>query len=383
MGRSRDHAAQRRLSADPQDPAAEAAREAGLNYTSDDEPGIRRIRKGKRFDYVGPDGKLVRDRSTLERIRALVIPPAWEHVWITSHPRGHLQATGRDARGRKQHRYHARWRETRDANKFERMAGFGKALPRIRRRVARDLRRRGLPREKVVATIVRLLETTFARIGNEEYAKENKSFGLTTLRTRHVDVRGDTVQFLFKGKSGVEVAAGVTDRRVARVIKRCEELPGQKLFQYVDPDGVRRSVTSDDVNQYLRDATGDDYTAKDFRTWAATVLAACALREAAGYESETEAKRRVVAAIDRVAHRLGHTRAVCRRSYVHPAIVDAFMDGSLEGLLNVTLAAAPARGLRSDEAAVLRLLRRLARRKVGREARRLYRYGPSRISNAA
>lgn len=309
------------------DPGAEAAQEAGLVYTSDDEPGIRRVRKGKGFEYVGPDGKKVTDAATLDRIRALAIPPAWKHVWITTRPRGHLQATGRDARGRKQHRYHDRWRETRDADKFDRMAQFCAVLPKIRARVARDLRRDGLPKEKVVATIVRLLETTYARIGNEEYAKQNGSFGLTTLRDRHVKVNGSTVRFLFKGKSGVEVSVGVTDRRVARVIKRCEDLPGQNLFQYVDAGGERRTVTSDDVNQYLREVSGAEVTAKDFRTWSATVLAAQLLRDAGDFESETEAKRNVIAAIDVVARKLGHTRAVCRRSYVHPGVVAMYLDG--------------------------------------------------------
>ena len=377
VGRPGVHATDRSLNA-----GLESAQEAGLTYTTDDEAGIRRVRRGKHFEYVGPSGEAVRDPATLDRIRSLVIPPAWEDVWITTHARGHLQATGRDARGRKQHRYHPRWREVRDADKFDRMVGFGKALPRIRRRVARDLRRKGLPKEKVVATIVRLLETTYARIGNEEYAKQNKSFGLTTLRSRHVDVRGDTVRFMFKGKSGVEVAAGVTDRRVARVIRRCEDLPGQNLFQYIDPEGVRRTVTSDDVNQYLRDVTGEDYTAKDFRTWTATVLTACSLREDAEFESDTEANKKVVAAIDGVARALGHTRAVCRRSYVHPGIIDTYLEGSLPGVMNVTLTTARAH-IRSDEAAVLMLLRRLARRKVRRAAARLYRYGSSARSDAA
>jgi DNA topoisomerase-1 len=351
--RPRNHAPERRLSLpDP----AEAAQEAGLVYTSDDEPGIRRVRRGKGFDYVGPDGKRITDSATLDRIRNLSVPPAWEHVWISTRPRGHLQATGRDSRGRKQHRYHDRWRETRDANKFDRVTGFARVLPRIRRRVARDLRRDGLPREKVVATIVRLLETTFARIGNEEYARQNNSFGLTTLRNRHVDVNGSTVRFLFKGKGGVDVAVGLTDRRVARVIKRCEDLPGQRLFQYLDQDGERRTVTSDDVNQYLRDVAGDEYTAKDFRTWAGTVLAACALREAARFESTTEARRNVIAAIDSVARKLGHTRAVCRRSYVHPAVIDVYMDGGYS-----TVAA------RTDERMVMALLRRKLRRKVPKE----------------
>jgi len=342
------------------DPAAEAA-QAGLVYTSDAEPGLRRVRRGRGFVYLDPDGKRTRDPAVLDRIRSLAIPPAWKDVWITSHPRGHLQATGRDARGRKQHRYHPRWREMRDADKFDRMAGFGKVLPRLRRRVARDLRRIGLPKEKVAATIVRLLDTTYLRIGNEEYARENRSYGLTTLRDRHVDVRGATVRFLFKGKSGAEVAVELADRRVARVIKRCEDLPGQHLFQYVDAGGERRTVTSDDVNDYLREVSGEDFTAKDFRTWAGTVLAACALREVAGFESETEAKRRVVEAIDSVARKLGHTRAVCRRSYVHPAVIDMYMDGRLDTALSVAIARRPSR-LNTDEAAVLSLLRRIARR---------------------
>jgi DNA topoisomerase-1 len=323
MGRSRGDATVRGLNRRPQDPAAKA----GLVYASAEEPGIRRVRRGRGFAYLDPEGKAVRDRSTLDRIRALVIPPAWEHVWITTRRRGHLQATGRDARGRKQHLYHPRWRRHRDADKFDRMAEFAKALPAIRRRVTRDLRHEGLPKEKVVATIVRLLETTYARIGNEEYARQNGSFGLTTLRNRHVDVKGSTVRFLFKGKSDVEVFLDVTDKKVARVIRRCEDLPGQHLFQYLDADDERRQVTSDDVNDYLREVTGQDFTAKDFRTWAGTVLAASALRDVAGFESEAEAKRKVAAAIDQVARKLGHTRAVCRRAYIHPAVVAAYMAG--------------------------------------------------------
>jgi DNA topoisomerase I len=341
MGRARSNTAGRGVTL-----PAEAAHEAGLVYSTDDEPGIRRRRVGKRFAYTGPDGKPIRDPGVLERIRSLAIPPAWDDVWISTRARGHLQATGRDARRRKQHRYHPRWREERDANKFGRMAGFGMALPRIRRRVARDLRKTGLPKAKVVATVVRLLETTFIRIGNEEYARQNHSFGLTTLRGRHVDVQGSTVRFLFRGKSGVEVALGVSDRRVARVIKSCEELPGQNLFQYMDAEGKRHTATSDDVNQYLREASGADYTAKDFRTWAGTVLALGALREAGGFESESEAQKNVVAAIDEVARRLGHTRAVCRRSYVHPAVIERYLLGRLRIANGV-----------ADEAAVLALLR--------------------------
>lgn len=382
MGRTGIHAAGGGLTEPGQqgsEAAHEAAQEAGLRYTSDLEPGIRRLRQGKGFAYIGADGKRIRDPATLDRIRSLVIPPAWEHVWISSHPRGHLQATGRDARGRKQHRYHARWREVRDEDKFARMTGFARALPRIRSRVARDLRRPGLPREKVVATIVRLLETTFARIGNEEYAQQNGSFGLTTLRNRHVTVKGSTVRFLFKGKGGKEVEIGVTEPRVARVVRRCEELPGQLLFQYVDDAGERRAVTSDDVNQYLRDVTGEDFTAKDFRTWGATVLAACALRQVA-FESENEARRNVVTAIDSVARRLGHTRAICRRSYVHPAVIETYLEGGLETALHVAVTKAPSR-LKSDEAAVLSLLKRKVKRKVANGEGRLYGYG--RKSHAA
>jgi DNA topoisomerase I len=345
MERSRAHAAQRSLAPDP----AEAAQEAGLIYSTDDEPGIRRVRRGKGFDYVGPDGKRIHDPAIIDRIRALVIPPAWEHVWISTRPRGHLQATGRDARGRKQHRYHPRWREVRDTNKFDRVATFARVLPRLRRRVAIDLRREALPREKVIATIVRLLETTYARIGNEEYAQQNGSFGLTTLRNRHVEVKGSTVRFLFKGKSGREVSVGVTDRRAAAVIKRCEELPGQMLFQYIDANGERRAVTSDDVNQYLRESSGEDVTAKDFRTWAGTMLAAQALRALGGFESETEAKRKVVEAIDIVARKLGHTRSVCRRSYVHPDVIAMYLGDPIEPKAARLLARLNQSGLRRIE----------------------------------
>jgi len=338
------------------DTAAEAAQEAGLVYASDFEPGIRRVRKGSGFVYLDPHGKRVTDRDTLDRISALAIPPAWKDVWICTRPRGHLQATGRDARGRKQNRYHARWHKIRDADKFARLLGFARALPKLRRRVTRDLSQPGLPREKVVATIVRLLELTFARIGNEEYARQNGSFGLTTLRDRHVQIKGPTVRFLFKGKSGSEVELDITNRRVARVVKRCEELPGQMLFQYIDPAGDRRTVTSDDVNQYLRETSGEDYTAKDFRTWGATVLAASALREVVSFESDTEAKHNVVAAIDSVARRLGHTRAVCRKSYVHPAVIDTYMDGSLESVLKV-VEGRTHRNLKAEEAAVMALLK--------------------------
>lgn len=358
MGRSGNNTTERGLKVRPPEAA-----EAGLVYATDVEPGIRRVRKGKGFTYLDPHGKRVTDPATLERIRNLAIPPAWNEVWVSTRARGHVQATGRDAKGRKQHLYHATWREVRDANKFSRMVGFGHALPRIRRRVARDLGLPGLPREKVVATIVRLLEMTFARIGNEEYARENGSFGLTTLRDRHVKISGSTVRFLFKGKSGREIEVGVRNRRVARVVKRCEELPGQMLFQYVGFDGDRRTVTSDDVNQYLRDVSGQDFTAKDYRTWSATVLAACALRDVGRFESDTEARQNVVAAIDSVARRLGHTRAVCRNSYVHPAVINMYMDGSLESALRVVASGASS-NLKADEAAVIAMLKRKVRSKA-------------------
>jgi len=358
MGRSGRNTTERGLKIRPPEAA-----QAGLVYASDDEPGIRRVRKGQGFTYFGPDGKRVTDRVSLDRIRDLVIPPAWKDVWISTRPRGHLQATGRDARGRKQPLYHATWRAVRDADKFSRMVGFARALPRIRRRVARDMGQPGLPREKVVATIVRLLEMTYARIGNEEYARDNGSFGLTTLRDRHVTISGSAVRFLFKGKSGRELALGVTNRRVARVVKRCEELPGQMLFQYIGPDGARHTVHSDDINQYLQEVSGEDYTAKDFRTWSATVLAMGALRDVARFESDAEAKRNVVAAIDSVARRLGHTRAVCRRSYVHPRVIDTYLDGSLEGILSV-VSSKEYRNLKADEVAVLALLKRKVRAKA-------------------
>jgi len=342
------------------DPAAEAA-QAGLVYTSDAEPGLRRVRKGRGFEYLDPRGRRITDPPTLERIRSLAIPPAWTNVWICTSPRGHVQATGRDARKRKQYRYHARWRAIRDADKFSRLVGFARALPKVRRRVARDLRLPDLPREKVIATIVRLLETTYARIGNEEYARQNRSYGLTTLRDRHVRVRGSTVRFLFKGKSGLDVELGLTDPRVARVVKRCEELPGQRLFQYLDAAGEVRQVDSNDVNDYLREATGEDYTAKDFRTWAATVLAACELRAAARFESDTEAKHNVVGAIDVVAERLGHTRSVCRKSYVHPAVVETYLEGDFETALRQAMVYRANRTLRADELAVVALLERKAR----------------------
>jgi DNA topoisomerase-1 len=306
------------------DPVA-SAKIAGLRYVSDARPGIGRRRSGKGFRYVNPDGSTARDAEVLARIRSLVIPPAWTDVWICSLANGHLQATGRDARGRKQSRYHPRWREVRDETKYERMMLFGAALPDIRRRVERDLALPGLPREKVLAAVVRLLETTFIRVGNVEYARENHSYGLTTLRNKHVRVKGSSLTFDFKGKSGVEHTIDLEDRRLARIVRRCQDLPGYELFQYLDGEGERHSIDATDVNDYLREATQQEFTAKDFRTWAGTVLACSVLREFEPAESDTRAKRNVVAAIKSVAERLGNTPSVCRKCYVHPAVLESYM----------------------------------------------------------
>ena len=350
------------------DPEALAdAREAGLRYVSDQSPGIRRLPEGDGFVYFGPDGQQVADEDTLGRISSLVIPPAWTDVWISPFANGHIQATGRDARGRKQYRYHQRWRAVRDANKYERLVEFARVLPRIRRRVKRDLGRKGLPREKVLATVVQLLENTAIRVGNEEYAKENRSFGLTTLRNRHVRVRGSEVLFVFRGKSGKEHHVGVRDRRLARIVQRCEELPGQQLFQYVDENGERRGVDSSDVNDYIREASGGDFTAKDFRTWTGTVLAAKALQEMEKVDSDTKAKRNVVQAIERVAERLGNTRAVCRKCYVHPAILDSYIEGTMLETLQVKAEEkmrSSLHRLRPEEAAVLTLLQQRLKREA-------------------
>jgi DNA topoisomerase-1 len=304
-----------------------SARAAGLRYVSDEQAGITRRRRGRGFQYLAPDGRTIADRAERARIDSLAIPPAWTDVWICASPKGHIQATGRDARGRKQYRYHPRWREVRDETKYHRLAAFARALPRIRRRVDRDMRRRALSRERVVATVVRLLDETTIRVGNDEYARENRSFGLTTLRDRHVDVRGDRIRFRFRGKSGRVHEVEVEDPRVARVVRRCEELPGQDLFQYVDEDGEPVDVTSDDVNDYIRAAAGDEFTAKDFRTWTGTVLAAWTLDELGSTEGAP--KKQLVSAIESVAQELGNTPAVCRACYVHPDVIDAHLDGTL------------------------------------------------------
>ena len=305
-----------------------SAKVAGLRYISDEStPGIRRIGKPNRFHYVNSRGQRLRSPAELARIRSLAIPPAWTDVWICPHPLGHLQATGRDARGRKQYRYHAQWRQVRDEEKYGRLVEFAQALPRIRRRTSADLNRRGLTRERVLAAVVQLLEKTLIRIGNEEYARENRSYGLTTMREQHAKIAGARVNFEFRGKSGIRHAVGLYDARLARIIKACRDLPGYELFQYVDEDGKRQTVDSADVNAYLRELSGTDFTAKDFRTWAGTVMAAQALAGVARFKSTTEAKRNIVKAVEQVAKRLGNTKAVCRRCYIHPAILDSYMDG--------------------------------------------------------
>lgn len=344
---------------------ADSARACGLRYVTDSNHGIRRARAGRGFSYRGPDGKVIHDRHELARIRRLVIPPAWSDVWICPDPQGHIQATGRDDRGRKQYRYHLRYRATRDETKYGRMVAFAEALPRIRARTNRDLKRRGLSRKKVLATVVRLLEATLIRVGNEEYARQNGSYGLTTLRDRHVEVDGPTVRFAFRGKSGVKHRVDVRDRRLARIVEHCRDLPGYELFQYVDDDGERRSVKSEDINDYLRSITRQDFTAKDFRTWAGTVLAASALEELRAFDSHAQAKKNIVRAIEDVAKRLGNTTAVCRKCYVHPAILDAYLDGSLVHTLRRRVEKEMVESLgelRPEEAAVLALLQQRLKR---------------------
>jgi DNA topoisomerase-1 len=308
---------------------AESAQEAGLRYVSGCGPCIQRIRRGKSFRYLGPEGSPLRDGKHLERIRALAIPPAWEQVWICPSPNGHLQAAGWDARGRKQYRYHPRYREVRDQAKFSRMLAFGAVLALIRKRVTEDLGRRGLPKEKVLATVVRLLETTFIRVGNDEYARENESFGLTTLRNRHVRIEGARLKFRFRGKSGQDHTVELTDRRLARIVRDCQELPGYELFEYVNEAGEVCRIDSADVNAYIREAAGDDFTAKDFRTWAGTVIAAGELNACGRCESETAIKKTITATVKKVARRLGNRPATCRKYYIHPAIPEAYANGSL------------------------------------------------------
>jgi DNA topoisomerase I len=340
---------------DPRD----AAESAGLRYVSDEQPGIRRRKAGKGFTYVKPGGSKVDDEATLKRIKTLAVPPAWTDVWICPHANGHIQATGRDAKGRKQYRYHARFREVRDGTKYEHMMAFAQALPAIRAKLKEHMALRGLPREKVLATVVHLLESTLIRVGNDDYVKQNKSYGLTTLRNKHVKVDGSELRFEFKGKSGKTWNLQVKDRRIAKIVRACQELPGQDLFQYIDEDGVQRDVTSADVNAYLKEITGTDVTAKDFRTWAGTVLAALALKEFETFDTQAKAKKNVRAAIERVASKLGNTPTSCRKCYIHPEIMSSYVEGSLllevkkevESELREDLA-----GLKPEEAAVLSLL---------------------------
>ncbi len=343
--------------------AADVAKAAGLRYVIDAQPGIRRVRVGDGFDYVGVDGQPVRGEKELQRIKGLGIPPAWENVWIAPTPRGHIQATGRDAKGRKQYRYHPHWREVRDETKYNRMILFGETLPMIRKWIKQDLARRDLAREKVLAAVVELLDETHIRIGNEEYARENESFGLTTLRDEHVDVEGSRIHFAFRGKSGKDHVVDVRDRRVANVIKKMHDIPGHELFHYLDHTGARHAIESDDVNRYLHEITGQHFTAKDFRTWVGTVTAAHALKSTGPAESESQAKHNVVEAVTWAAKELGNTPAICRKSYVHPGIISSYIDGTMfvSPELQAEREQAESRdGLHPEEAEVLALLRGLS-----------------------
>ncbi len=338
---------------------SDAAESAGLLYVSDEKPGIRREKSGNDFTYLKPDGSAVRDEPTLERIRKLAVPPAWADVWICLKANGHLQASGRDAKGRKQYRYHAQFREVRESTKYEHMMEFARALPAVRAKLAEHMALRGLPREKVLATVVHLLESTLIRVGNDDYARTNKSYGLTTLRNPHVQVEGSELRFRFKGKSGKTWQLQLKDRRIAKIVKACQDLPGQELFAYVDEAGEVRDVTSADVNAYLKEITGRDITAKDFRTWAGTVLAALALQEFTTFDTQAMAKKNVRAAIENVASRLGNTPTICRKCYIHPEILSCYTEGSLllevkqevEAELRDELGS-----LKPEEAAVLTLL---------------------------
>ncbi len=361
--------------------AVESAKEAGLRYVSDAKPGIRRQKRGASFSYIGPDGKTLRDPGEQARIKRLAIPPAWTNVWICPTRNGHLQASGRDVKGRKQYRYHTRWRETRDETKFERMIAFGKALPKVRRRVKRDLKLPGMPRNKLLATLARLLETTLIRVGNEEYAKENHSFGLTTMRNRHVDITSQGIKFEFKGKSGKHHEISVRDPQLARIVKRCHDLPGHELFEYVDEEGNVKSVDSSDVNAYLREASGYDCTAKDFRTWAATVLAMVALKEFEKFETAREAKGNLTTAIESVARMLGNTPTICRKCYIHPEVINFYLDGTLVDNLQQQASQKISKSLahlKPEEAAVMMLLEeKLAAGKKAARAGKSWKAGPA------
>ncbi|HJZ34103.1 MAG TPA: DNA topoisomerase IB [Hyphomicrobiaceae bacterium] len=339
------------------EPYAVHARAAGLSYICDVEPGIRRSIKGRGFSYLSAGGRRISHAPTLRRIRALAVPPAWTDVWICPDGNGHIQATGRDARGRKQYRYHDDWREVRDRNKYEHMVQFARLLPAIRERIAKDMNKRGAPREKVLATVVSLLDKTLIRVGNDEYAKDNGTYGLTTLRSSHLDIDGSELRFHFNGKSGKTWRLRVRDRRVARIVRSIQDLPGQHLFQYVDEAQVCRSIDSSDVNAYLRQITGSDVSAKDFRTWAGTVLAALALSAIGPFQSATEAKLNLRRAIEGVANRLRNTTTICRRCYIHPEIIACYLDGTLP-VVRAGQHRSPVQGLPPEEGVVLRLLER-------------------------
>jgi DNA topoisomerase-1 len=349
------------------DPAKTHARAAGLTYVSDLEPGIRRKKAGTGFSYWSSDGKLISDRTLFGRIRKLAVLPAWTDVWICPQADGHIQATGRDARGRKQYRYHDDWRQVRDQDKYDRLIDFAKLLPRIRQRIDEDMGRRGAPRDKVLATVVSLLDKSLIRVGNGEYAKDNDSYGLTTLRARHVDIEGSELRFHFRGKSGKTWRLKVRDRRIARVVRSIQELPGQNLFQYIDDGGEARTVRSTDVNDYLREIAGADVSAKDFRTWAGTVLAVLALGALGPFASQTQAKMNVRRAIEAVAARLGNTATICRKCYIHPHVVGCY----LEARLPIVRAADGSSGssLPREEAAVLRILSKRPARETSRRAK--------------
>lgn len=341
------------------DDPAEAAKMAGLRYVSDKKPGIRRERSGEQFSYIGVDDQPITDEKTLQRIHSLAIPPAWTDVWICPHPRGHIQATGRDAKGRKQYRYHPQWRKVRDETKYHKMLTFGMALPTIRQKVAEDLQLGGLPREKVLATIVELLDITAIRVGNEEYARENQSYGLTTLRNRHVNVSGANIRLHFRGKSGKDHTYTVKDKKLARIVKRLQDLPGHELFEYVDEQNEVRGVESADVNEYLRAVTQEDFTAKDFRTWWGTVIVVEALKDLGEAQTQTQAKKNITEAVKEAAQYLGNTPAICRKCYVHPQVLDAYLNGTLLKTLKEQEERRPQKalaGLHPEEVALMELL---------------------------
>jgi DNA topoisomerase-1 len=363
------------LQVDPPDAAKtivdprDAAESVGLKYVSDERPGIRRKKAGTGFSYVRPDGSKLTGPDTMKRIKALAIPPAWTDVWICPSPDGHIQATGRDAKGRKQYRYHARFREVRESTKYERVVAFADALPSIRDTVREHMALRGLPPEKVLATVVHLLETTLIRVGNDDYARQNNSYGLTTLKNRHVAVEGNEVRFRFTGKGGKQWSLRVRDRRIAKIIKACQELPGQELLQYIDEQGNCQDVTSTDVNEYLKAITGKDITAKDFRTWAGTVLAAMTLSELQSFDNAAQAKRNLRSAIEKVSARLGNTPTICMKCYIHPEVLNCYMDGNLileiKSQVESELRSA-VEDMKPEEAAVLALLRGRLAKQAGR-----------------